>query len=687
MNAGLEDVLKVKERELKLHQRFLNLKAFSERKIFAHSSLPLETHTNDLKEIIEALIPEPKERSEEMFSGEIFSILGAVYLHDARHIKSFEWDINNGILSTIDGSCKDVFMNFAIGRRLDIPPSAIEIINYLMFSHSAKRLPVEWAITEGSSRAIVRSPTVFASIFNFAHLLCDLFRSDLISLPLKRYVHPQIILNRERAKLDIDSVQGTIGIEYNVFHAYELHSIENAKRYLNEMFRRFQEHVNGRMGLQYKKIEWKVSSSCAIDRSSTDMASAADGDLFGAGFHNDLEMACTILDKLFEHGYVLIAGSEENDNTAFIKSVVMKELAHLNAKVLYCELWSHPAQELRDIICAHLDVSDGMSSDVISLCKILSDSTPCVFVIDSMERLSILDAIEREKLVRFMSFCLKEKNIFLMLCGDREFFFNWCNALFAIDTDAIHLPADVTGKTLLQTDALTDLVNEVENEYEFRSFLSCFVDTKDKLVGRHAVDEIHNDTLISRETIHSYASLLLKKNILRESVFQGHTYFSLAGSRWREILKKVFKLGEFEARRNIRDVLKDSVNSGVLLDKDTLDIIDRWKERMIFERDENGIILASLVDQGRDYDYYLEKARRRGKSIDVQPIIKLVHTSDVEKRAEAIILLTQIGDKSVANPLVVQLKNEEVSSIRDLVVKGVGHAKRKRTAIAVVNAL
>ena len=47
MKAKLEDVLKEKERELKLHQRFLNLKTFCEEKIFPGIDLPLQApHRN-----------------------------------------------------------------------------------------------------------------------------------------------------------------------------------------------------------------------------------------------------------------------------------------------------------------------------------------------------------------------------------------------------------------------------------------------------------------------------------------------------------------------------------------------------------------------------------------------------------------------------------------------------------------
>ncbi len=437
MNAGLEDVLREKERELKLHQRFLNLKAFCEGKIFTQSTLSLQQHITDLKQLIEKLIPEPKERSEEMFSGEIFSLLGAVYLHDSGQMSSFEWDVNGGILNTVEGGCRDIFMNFAIGRQLGIPSSAIEIINYLLYSHSAKRLPVEWAIKDGSARAIVRSPAVIAHIFNFAHLLIDLFQSDLNSLPLKRYAYPQIVLDKNRANISIDSTQGTIEIEYDAHLPYELHSVEMAKRHLSEMFRRFQEHVNGRMGFQYRKLDWRVNSSVVPEGNLSEEQSTAGKGFSGEGFAETCATANAILDKSFEHTYALVTGNEGDAARQLLESVVVPQLAGLHLTALYCELSTHPVQELREAICAHLDDSDRMNPDVISLCKKLIDTTPCVFIIDSMEKLAGLQLIEREKLERFLSFCLKQSNVFLILSGDKRSFSNWCTVLGSINTDAI----------------------------------------------------------------------------------------------------------------------------------------------------------------------------------------------------------------------------------------------------------
>ncbi|MCX5803928.1 MAG: hypothetical protein NTU69_10440, partial [Proteobacteria bacterium] len=82
MLSRLEDVLKDKERELKLHQRFLNLKTFCEEKVFSSTKLPLKEHVETLKGLIEKIIPDPRDRTEEMFSGEIFALLSTLYLHD-----------------------------------------------------------------------------------------------------------------------------------------------------------------------------------------------------------------------------------------------------------------------------------------------------------------------------------------------------------------------------------------------------------------------------------------------------------------------------------------------------------------------------------------------------------------------------------------------------------------------------
>ncbi|HQM82522.1 MAG TPA: HD domain-containing protein, partial [Syntrophorhabdaceae bacterium] len=177
MKSKLEDVLREKEGELKLHQRFLNLRAFCEEKIFPHIESPVREHVEILKNLIERTIPDPKDRTEEMFSGEIFALLCAIYLHDTGQVREFDWTLNRDILNSVDAPHKEVFLSYEIARRLDIPESAVEIINHLSFSHIVKKIPIEWEITDDHSKAVIRNTKVLGSLFNFCHLLADMFYS------------------------------------------------------------------------------------------------------------------------------------------------------------------------------------------------------------------------------------------------------------------------------------------------------------------------------------------------------------------------------------------------------------------------------------------------------------------------------------------------------------------------------
>jgi len=139
VKAKLEEVLKEKERELKLYRRFLDLRSYCEKKVFPRIDAPIAEHVETLKGIIEKLIPDPKDRTEEMFSGEIFALLGTIYLHDVSLMKEFDWPLNGNILNARDMDVKGVFMNYEIARRLDIPEGAVEAVNALSYAHLVRR--------------------------------------------------------------------------------------------------------------------------------------------------------------------------------------------------------------------------------------------------------------------------------------------------------------------------------------------------------------------------------------------------------------------------------------------------------------------------------------------------------------------------------------------------------------------
>jgi hypothetical protein len=706
MKTKLEDVLKEKERELKLHERFLNLKTFCKEKIFPGIDLPLQRHIETIKGLIERIIPDPKDRTEEMFSGEIFALLGTLYLHDVKYVKNFEWSLNKEILTAIDGASKDIFMNYEIGKKLDIPDSAIEIINYLGFSNIVKKMPVDWEIIDNNAKAIIRNTKTFEHIFNFAHLLTDLFYSDLRSLPLKRYKDPQIILRPDEATIDIDSREGVIAIKYGIKYPYELHALERAKRYVDNMFTRFKNNVNGRLGFQYKEIIWDITNDFSYNRDIFDIPKFSPYNEFEGPPIERWEEADHIMDTLFDYGYAVVVGDASTGKTTVLKSFVMPQLLAMNSNIFYCETWSHPTSEIRDVINRKLNISGLADLDIISLCKKLLEEVPCFFVIDSIEKLIGIDAAEREKIERFFDFCRGERNIYLIICGDKETFFEWYPILHKINTAALcqlrpiasdkmpdgpqYKPIEVE---LLQTDRnlekiLEDMLSDLKDLYELRSMMAFFVDRHEKAIRRrHTIDEIYYETLLPDETIIAFITALKEKDILKETESQGSVYYSLTSRYLREPLYNILKLDDFEERRKVRTVLKNCIVNETFLDNESLVLVDTWKDHMVFKKDEMGLILGSLIACGKEHGHLFEKAKNDGKGIDIRPILKLIYVRDVDTRTKAIQLLIDIQDKDMINPLLLHLKEETVSEIKVLLVKGIVRTGKKKAIIAIMNAL
>ena len=322
-----------------------------------------------------------------------------------------------------------------------------------------------------------------------------------------------------------------------------------------------------------------------------------------------------------------------------------------------------------------------------------------------MEKLIGVDAAEREKFERFFDFCRGERNIYLIVCGDKETFFEWYPMLHEINTAALYqlrpiasdkIPDESQYKPieveLLQTNRnlekiLEDILSDLKDLYEFRSMMAFFVDRHEKAIRRHTIDEIYYETLLPDETIVAFVTALKEKDILKETESQGTIYYSLTSRYLREPLYKVLKLDDFEARRKVRTILKNCIVNETFLDNESLTLVDTWKDHMIFKKDEMGLILGSLIACGKEYGYFFEKAKKDGKGIDIQPILKLIYVRDVDKRAKAIQLLIDIQDKDMINPLLLHLKEEDDSEIKDLIVKGIGLTGKKKAIIAIINTL
>ena len=167
----------------------------------------------------------------------------------------------------------------------------------------------------------------------------------------------------------------------------------------------------------------------------------------------------------------------------------------------------------------------------------------------------------------------------------------------------------------------------------------------------------------------------------------GQVYYHLSSRYLKEPLYDLLKLDEFEECKRIRNTLKNSLVNDLFPDPEALNLLDKWKDDLVFSMEEMGLILASLVLQSKDYQVFLDKAKRDGKGIDIQPILKLLYIDDLKKRGEAIKLLVEINDKDMVNPLLSHLKNEHALEIKDLLIKGIGTTGKKKAIFAIMNTL
>jgi hypothetical protein len=716
MKAKLEDVLKEKERELKLHQRFLNLKAFCEEAIFPRIELPVKEHVEVLKRLIERIIPDPKDRIEEMFSGEVFSLLCTIYLHDAGNVRDFEWTLNRDILNSVDIPHKEIFLNYEIARRLDIPESAVEIINHLSFSNVVKKIPIEWEITADHSKAIIRNTKIFECIFNFCHLLVDMFYSDIRYLRLKRYSDPQLVLRQNEAVIDIDSKEGIIRIRYNARTPYELHVLENARKYIGNMFDKFKNNVNGRLGFQYKEILWEVTGDFYYDRDIFEIPKFSPYDESKGPPFKRWDEASLLLDKLFDFGYVLAVGEASTGKTTLLNSFLAPQIITMSPNVFYCELWSNPTSEIRDVICKRSGIQSYREMDIISVCIELLRKGVCFFIIDGCERLVHMEPDEKEKLERFLMFCMGQENVYLVISGDKDTFFEWYQAFHDTSTSAIcevrpldsakaldaygeekvfrgtsgyykPIEFELLHANMSMEKILLDLLEGVKDIFEFRNMLSAFVDRHENILKRYSLEDIVYETSLHYNAILDYIDLLKEKDIVKETESLGSKYYALTSRYLREPLYKVLGLEEFEEKKRVRNILQNSIANETFLDKGSLDAIERWKDHMAFTKEEMGLILGSTIEHLKDAPHFFEKAKRDGKGIDVQPILKFLYSDDIGKRKRAIALLVDIQDRNMINPLLHHLKQENVLEIRDLVIKGIGLTGKKKAMIAIMNTL
>ena len=716
MQSVLEHLLREKERELKLYQRFLDLRAFCEEKIFPRVNLPLKDHTEALKGLIEKILPDPKDRTEELFSGEIFVLLCAIYLHDTGFIKYFEWSRNREILNSHVVHHKQLLLNFEIARQLNIPPSAMEIVNALIFAHEVRKVPVEWEIEDNGKKAIIRNTKILENVLNFSHALLDVFYSDLRHCELRRNATKDIILRPDDAMVDIDAREGHIHIGYTARFPYELHALGKAKERVEDIYALFKAQVNGRLGFQYSSLTWDISNDVTYSRDYFELPKFSPYNESETPPFNRWDEISGLLDKLFLTRRTVVVGEVGTGKSTILQSFLVPQLSAMSQNVFYCELWKTPVSEIRYIISkrhGHLEYSE---SDITSICKHLADEGPCFFVIDSCEKLIGVDEGEREKFERFVSFCMDQINIYLVMAGDKETFFDWYGPFGKITMSSLfeirpmksprYLKAQDEGRAFFDTNehykpiecelleanlniekVLIDIMGKMKNNRDFRALVSVLLGNDEKQLRRYSLNDIFFDTNLPKHQILSYLELLKEWDIARESEHMDVTYYSLSSRYLRESLFKILRLGEFEDKRKIRNLLQNAVVNSSFLDDEALSLIEAWKDGMVFSPEGTGWILSSLIFRSKEYESFFEKAKNDGYGIDVQPILKLIYLDDSERRGKAIKLLVEIHDKRVINPLLLHLKEEVTPEIKKTLINGVGLTRKKRAFVAIINTL
>ncbi len=717
MQARLEEILRSKEQELKLYQRFIDLKTFCEEQLFPYTNLPLREHVDTLKRIVERIVPEARDRTEELFSGEIFTLLGTVYMHDVELVRNARWSTGVPAIGTTDGPRPAFLLNYEIAKSLDIPEMAMEIINYLTFSGLVKRMPMEWAITEDSRRAIIRNTRLIDRIFNFSHLLVDIFFTDIQHGVLKRFRTPVFALRPQSAKVDIDSREGVITIHYEARLPYDLHVLAQARPFVETGFTSFKNGVNGKLGFRYRDIVWEVSENLEGKRKFFDLPRFTAYDESEEPPLGRYEEASAILDRIFTHGHALVVGSLATGKTTVLKAFLIPQLRATNENVFYVELWDHPIDEVRSAIGLAKGRAFGASLDIVLLCRELLRTGPCFFILDGCERLAAgLDEVEREKLKRFLEFCMAEGNAYVVAVGDMDSFFRWYDLFSSMSLASVYevraperqrfvgmeggretleagtgvvMPVELELRKANKEieDLIGHILTEGEDRREIRSLVASLLGPEDGRLRRYTVENIRSNTAISRDRIAQHLKTLQTYDIVRQTESMGATYYALSSLYLIEPLYRVLDLKEFDGRRELQKTLQAAISGGVFTEAEALSLVMGWKHDMMFTPEQSGIVLAGLIHHSLDWKPFFEKVDGDGRGIDIHPLLRLLESGDEVQRFGAIAALGEIGDKAMINPLLLHLKREPLPENRRLIVHAVGSTRGKGAILALMKTL
>jgi hypothetical protein len=576
-----------------------------------------------------------------------------------------------------------------------MPEKAVDLINSLIFS--AKKIPIEWEIVEDTKKAIVRNARILSEVFNFAHLMWDIFSADSAYTMLRRLQNPDMRLRFGGADLAIDSREGVISIKCAPQVPYQVHVLARVREHVEMLFRRFRENVNGRLGFQYREIVWDLG-----DGTHETARPQMPADLFPFNAFDSLPYirwaeASQLLDTLFKHGHVIVVGGATAGKTTMINSFVVPQLEHISPNVFYTEIWEQPVSQVREAIDRAGRLPRGGAVDIVSTCKQLSAQAPCFFVIDGCERYRAVKPDEREKFERFVEFCLQNESVYLIALGDKEEFFEWyrpfkgsvLSAIFEVSpldklpTDAPPPHTEVVPTMILRQN-IEEITARASDVGELKEIVAVFTADDENWIRRYSIGDIVFETCMTPAKITGYMELLQEKGILRRLEEVGTTYYVLTSRHLKEHLKRELGLDEFSEKRRIREAIEEAAGEERLLPEEMLARIQAARGRMMFGKKELGLILASLVAHGRDWTEMFRASGNGLREFDYRFLLALLARDDVGVRRRTLELLAGVKDDALVNPLLEHLRKETDASLRDLLVKCFVSVGKRRTAVALM---
>jgi hypothetical protein len=480
---------------------------------------------------------------------------------------------------------------------------------------------------------------------------------------------------------------------------YQQHLLETIRTYVDGQFRQFKERVNGRLGFQYREIAWDIGK--VVRRPDAPRPKVFPFNTYTALPYSRWAEASHLLDRLFQHGEVVVVGDSNAGKTTMINSFVVPQLRESADNVYYAEIWERPVDEIREAIDRGAGITMGAEIDIVSTCKKLVSQGPCFFIIDGCERLKGVSADEKEKFERFVRFCIDNENVYLIAIGDKDEFFEWYAPFRKLSLSAVfeveplgRLTADHAVEPdpdIIPLERLKELVEEIRtktgDERELREIVYALTGEGARTLRRYEVSQLFLETGISHDKIVSCLDLLKDRGIVRKQELSGTSFYVLSTRHLNEPLHELLQLNEFAEKGRIRAALRSSVKTGEFLQEQMLSMIQRWKDRMVFSKAELGLILASMLYRGWDYSDFVMKAEKETRGFDYDFSVSLLDHSDRETRGHVIKLLSNAKDEGALNHLLAHLRNEKDPEVRSRIVKAIAGAGKKKSVVALFAAL